>query len=166
MPSKFVAPLVRELSKLPEAQQVDLKKTLSEEPEIDCIKDVTNTARWIAKTTEVSNAIRAFQQVELDLEKAMQEAQRVDALGLLADAVGQAQALEASVLKLHTAWRRLGGIQERLWVESGSSTPYLRDVLSVLQDLSGSTMRVSLGELSGGKNLRLQLVEELSLIHI
>ena len=85
---------------------------------------------------------------------------RLDALGLLADAVGQAQSLEASVLKLHTAWRRLGGLQERLWVESGSSTPYLRDVLTALQSLSGVTMRVSLGELAGGKRVRLQIVEE------
>ena len=51
-------------------------------------------------------------------------------------------------------------LQERLWVESGSSTPYLRDVLSALQSLSGATLRVSLGELAGGKNVRLQLVEE------
>ena len=64
------------------------------------------------------------------------------------------------MLKLHTSWRRLGGLQERLWVESGSSTPHLRDVLNALQTLSGPTMRVSLGELSGGKRVRLQLVEE------
>ena len=64
------------------------------------------------------------------------------------------------MLKLHTAWRRLGGLQERLWVESGSSTPYLRDVLTALQSLSGVTMRVSLGELAGGKRVRLQIVEE------
>ena len=118
------------------------------------------TARWITKATESGEAVRAFQQGEFDLEKAMQEAQRLDALGLLADAVGQAQALESAVLKLHTSWRRLGGLQERLWVESGSSTPYLRDVLSALQSLSGATLRVSLGELAGGKRVRLQLVEE------
>ena len=104
--------------------------------------------------------MRAFQQGELNFEKALQEAQRLDALGLLADAVGQAQALESAVLKLHTSWRRLGGLQERLWVESGSSTPHLRDLLIALQTLSGSTMRVSLGELAGGKRVRLQLVEE------
>jgi hypothetical protein len=45
-------------------------------------------------------------------------------------------------------------------VESGSSTPHLRDLLIALQTLSGSTMRVSLGELAGGKRVRLQLVEE------
>ena len=160
LPSKVVAPLVRELSKLPELQQEDFRKVLRDEPELDRIKDVTHTARWITKATESGVAVRAFQQGELDLEKAMQEAQRLDALGLLADAVGQAQTLEAAVLKLHTSWRRLGGLHERLWVESGSSTPYLRDVLTALQTLSGATMRVSLGELAGGKRVRLQLVEE------
>ena len=160
LPPKVVAPLVRELAKLPQPQQDDLRKVLRDEPELDRIKDVTHTARWITKATESSVAVRAFQQGELDLEKAMQEAQRLDALGLLADAVGQAQALESAVLKLHTSWRRLGGLQERLWVESGSSTPYLRDVLSALQSLSGATLRVSLGELAGGKRVRLQLVEE------
>ena len=160
LPPKVVAPLVRELAKLPEPQQDDLRKVLREEPELDRIKDVTHTARWITKATESSVAVRAFQQGELDLEKAMQEAQRLDALGLLADAVGQAQSLESAVLKLHTSWRRLGGLQERLWVESGSSTPYLRDVLSALQSLSGATLRVYLGELAGGKRVRLQLVEE------
>jgi hypothetical protein len=33
-------------------------------------------------------------------------------------------------------------------------------LLTALQSLSGSTLRVSLGELAGGKRLRLQLVEE------
>lgn len=160
LPPKLVAPLVRELAKLPEPQQEDLRRALRDEPELDRVKDVTSTARWIHKATESGVAVRAFQQGELDLEKAMQEAQRLDALGLLADAVGQAQALESAVLKLHTSWRRLGGLQERLWVESGSSTPYLRDVLSALQSLSGATLRVSLGELAGGKRVRLQLVEE------
>jgi hypothetical protein len=160
LPPRAVAPLVRELAKLPEPQQEDFRKVLRDEPELDRIKDVTSTARWISKANESGAAVRAFQQGELDLDKAMQEAQRLDALGLLADAVGQAQALESAVLKLHTSWRRLGGLHERLWVESGSSTPYLRDVLNALQSLSGATMRVSLGELAGGKRVRLQLVEE------
>jgi hypothetical protein len=45
-------------------------------------------------------------------------------------------------------------------VESGSSTPHLRELITSLQTLSGNTMRVSLGELGGGKRVRLQLVEE------
>jgi len=160
LPPRAVAPLVRELAKLPEDQQDDLRRVLRDEPELERVKDVTSTARWLSKAAEASLAVRAFQQGELDFHKALQEAQRLDALGLLADAVGQAQALEAAVLKLHTSWRRLGGLQERLWVESGSSTPHLRELLTALQSLSGSTLRVSLGELAGGKRVRLQLVEE------
>jgi hypothetical protein len=160
LPPRAVAPLVKELAKLPEQQQDDLRRVLREEPELERVKDVTHTARWLSKAAEASLAVRAFQQGELDFDKALQEAQRLDALGLLADAVGQAQALEAAVLKLHTSWRRLGGLQERLWLESGSSTPHLRELLTALQSLSGSTLRVSLGELAGGKRVRLQLVEE------
>ena len=160
LPPRAVAPLVKELAKLPVDQQDDLRKVLRDEPELERVKDVTSTARWLSKAAEAGLAVRAFQQGDLDLTKAMQEAQRLDALGLLADAVGQAQALESAVLKLHTSWRRLGGLQERLWVESGSSTPHLRELLNALQTLSGSTLRVSLGELAGGKRVRLQLVEE------
>ena len=161
LPPRVVAPLVRELSRLPEPQQEDLRRVLRDEPELDRVKDVTMTARWLTKASEAGIAVRAFQQGELDLEKAIQEAQRLDALGILSDAVYQAQQVEQAVLKLHTSWRRLGGLQERLWVESGSSTPHLRELISALQTLSGATMRVSLGELAGGKRIRLQLVEEL-----
>jgi hypothetical protein len=160
LPARAVAPLVKELAKLPGEQQDDLRRVLREEPELERVKEVTSTARWLSKAAEASLAVRAFQVDQLDFEKALQEAQRIEALGLLADAVGQAQALEAAVLRLHTSWRRLGGLQERLWLESGSSTPHLRQLLTCLQGLSGSTLRVSLGELAGGKRLRLQIVEE------
>ena len=160
LPPRVIAPLVKELAKLPEAQQEDLRRVLRDEPELERVKDVTMTARWLSKTSESGLAVRAFQQGDLDLDKAIQEAQRLDALGILSDAVYQAQQVESAVLKLHTSWRRLGGLQERLWVESGSSTPHLRDVLTALQTLSGTTMRGSLGELAGGKRVRLQLVEE------
>jgi hypothetical protein len=123
---------------------------------------VTHTARWLSKAAEAALAVRAFQVDQLDFDKALQEAQRLDALGVLADAVGQAQMLESAVLKLYTSWRRLGGLQERLWLESVSSTPHLRELVTALQTLSGSTLRVSLGELAGGKRVRLQLVEESS----
>jgi len=160
LPPRAVAPLVRELARLPEAQQEDLRQVLRDEPELERVKDVTLTARWLSKASEAGVSVRAFQQGDLDLEKAIHEAQRLDALGILSDAVYQAQQVESAVLKLHTSWRRLGGLQERLWVESGSSTPHLRELITALQTLSGTTLRVSLGELAGGKRVRLQLVEE------
>jgi hypothetical protein len=160
LPPRAVAPLVRELARLPEPQQDDLRAALREEPELDRVRDVTNTARWLTRLAEAGVAVRALQQRDLDLEGAIQEALRLDVLGILCDAVRQAQQLESAVLKLHTSWRRLNGLQERLWLESGSSTPHLRELITALQALSGTTLRVSLGELAGGKRLRLQLVEE------
>tara|TARA_Y100001968_G_C19423694_1_gene753196 strand:- start:1294 stop:2331 length:1038 start_codon:yes stop_codon:yes gene_type:complete len=160
LPPKLVAPLVKELGKLPALHQDNIRKVLKDAPEIESIKDLTSTARWMSKTIDASLSIRAFNDKSLDIEKATQEAQRLDSLGLLADAFGQARSIEASVLKFYTSWRRLEGLYERLWVESGSSTPYLREVLDSLQSLSGSTLRISLGDLSGGKKIRLQIVEE------
>ena len=160
LPPKVVAPLVRELSKLSPNQQNEICETLREYPEIDSIKDMTNTAKWMSKSTDASLALRVFQNRDLNLDKATQEALRLDSLGILSDAFGQAKAIESSILKFHSAWKRLDGLQERLWIESGSSTPFLRELLETLQTLTGSTIRVSLGELSGGKRLRLQIVEE------
>ena len=160
LPAKVVAPLVRELSKLSPTQQEEICETLRENPEIESVKDLTNTAKWIGKSLDASLALRAFQNKNLNLDKATQEAKRLDSLGLLSDAFGQAKMIESSILKFHSAWKRLENLQERLWIESGSSTPYLRELLGTLQTLTGSNIRVSLGELSGGKRLRLQLVEE------
>ena len=162
LPPRIVAPLVRELAKLPDSQKEDFKQILKEEPEIDSIKLVTNKARSMSKSIEASLSLRALQLVDIDLDKAMQEAQRLEILGLVADGLTHAQSIESSVLRLHNSWKKLGGLQERIWLESGSSTPYLRELLDVLQTLSGNTMRVSLGELAGGKRLRLQIVEESS----
>ncbi len=160
LPSKLLAPLVKELTKLPVSQQEELKHALREEQDIQSLKDVTSAARCIGRAIDASMSLRAFQGLELNLEKATQEAQRINVLGFLSDAFGQAKAIESSVLRLHTAWRRLDDLHEKLWLESGSSTPDLRNVLNALQTLTGATMRVSLGEISGGKKVRLQLVEE------
>ncbi len=160
LPPRFVAPLAKELSKLPEGLQEDLRKVLRDSPDLDAVKDVTSTAKWIGKSNDASLSLRILQGDDLNLDKATREAQRIDSLGFLVDAFTQAKVIEGSVLRLYSSWRRLGDINEKLWLESGSSTPHLRDVLNALQKLSGSTMRVSLGELFGGKKIRLQIVEE------
>ncbi len=160
LPVKAIAPLVKELSKLPDNQQKNLRETLSQEPGLESVRDVTSVARCMGKAIDASISLRAFQQFELNLEKATEEAQRMNTLGFLADAFSQAKTVEASVLRLHTASHRLHDLYEKLWLESGSSTPHLRSVLNALQTLTGATMRISLGELSGGKRIRLQMIEE------
>jgi hypothetical protein len=160
LPPKVVAPLVKELARLPEPQQEDLRRVLRDEPELDRVREVTHTARWLSRAAEAGLAVRALQGDDLDLDRSLEEAVRLDVLGLAADLVHQARQLEQAVLRLHTSWRRLGGLHERLWLESGSSTPHLRRLLQALEPLNGTNLRVSLGELAGGRRLRLQLVEE------
>ncbi len=160
LPSRIVAPLVKELSKLPEPLREDFCKVLSDSPDVDSVKEVTTAAKWIGKSNDASLSLRILQSNDLDIEKSSKEAQRIDSLGFLVDAFSQAKIIESSVMRLYTSWRRLGDLNERLWLDSGSSTPNLRDVINALQQLSGSTIRVPLGELFGGKTIRLQIVEE------
>ena len=160
LPPRMVAPLVKELAKLPELQREDIKEQLREQPEVELIRNMTSNARWIAKSLEASLSLKSFQEQDLNLEKAIQEAQRLDTLGLLADAFGQARSIESAVIKLYMSWKKVNSLYEKLWVESGSSTPYLREVLESLQILTGHNIKVSLGELAGGKKIRLQIVEE------
>ena len=160
LPPRMVAPLVKELAKLPELQREDIQERLSEEPEVELIKSMTTNARWISKSLEASLSLKSFEGVDFNLEKAIQEAQRLDSLALLSDAFGQAKAVEAAVIKLYMSWKRVASLYEKLWIESGSSTPHLREVLESLQVLTGHNIRVSLGELAGGKKIRLQIAEE------
>jgi len=49
LPPRAVAPLVRELYRLPETQVQDLQSALQEEPELERVCEVTNTARWLSR---------------------------------------------------------------------------------------------------------------------
>ncbi len=160
LPPKLVAPLAKELSKLPETIQEDLRKILIDSPDVESVKEVTTDAKWISKTNDALLSLKALQIEGLNIDQATKEAKRINSLGFLVDAFTQAKTIESSVIRLYSAWRRLEDLNERLWLESGRSTPHLRDVLNALQQLSGASMRVSLGQLFGGKNIRLQIVEE------
>ncbi len=160
LPPRFVAPLVKELAKLPIDQQQFLKNALEEEPEVECIKDVTSAARRMSNSLDACISLRAFNSIDVNLEKAMNEAQRLEILGLLSEAFSQAKMIESSVIKMYSSWFKLGSLYERLWEQSGSSTPHLRQVLEIFQSLTGAMIKVSLGELAGGKKIRLQIVEE------
>ncbi|MGJ3251129.1 MAG: hypothetical protein ACFE0J_08355, partial [Elainellaceae cyanobacterium] len=48
--------------------------------------------------------------------------------------------------KLYTTWKRLTKLSERVYVDSGASTPNLRSLLAYLSPLSGDTLEVQLGD--------------------
>ncbi len=146
IPTRYLAPLVREMEKLPPSHQETLRTEVALNPDVDTLKQVTAEARYLAKYLEAAVQVQALQGEDLDLEQALGEALRVGCLNATADMVSQAAQLEQAVAKLYTAWHRLEKLSERVFVDSGASTPHLRQLLAQLAPLTGATLTVQLGD--------------------
>ena len=57
------------------------------------------------------------------------------------------------------AWKRLGNISEKLYINSGESSPNLRAMLTSLESLSGEIVEVPLNELKD-KVIKLGVLNE------
>ncbi|MGL4621172.1 MAG: hypothetical protein ACRCZS_19265, partial [Chroococcidiopsis sp.] len=64
-----------------------------------------------------------------------------------------------TIAKLYGTWKRIGSLADRLYVDTGASTPHLRSLLSCLEPLGGEVMEVSLGG-DNERTIRLQITEE------
>jgi hypothetical protein len=151
IPSRYLAPLARELEKLPPEHQTVFQAELTETPDIETLKQVTAEAKYLAKYLDSSAHVQALENSGIDLEQALEEALRVGCLNSAADIVHQAAQLEQCMAKLHTTWKRLGKLSERLYVDSGASTPQLRKLLGSLEKLTSDTLELEWG--SGDNNL-------------
>ncbi len=160
LPVRAIAPLVREFEKLPDVHREALQAEVAEQPDLTTIKECTATARYLTRYLEAAQQVRSLDPEVLDLEQALEEAMRLDCLNLAADLVNQATQMEQALTKLYTSWRRLGSLSERLWLESGSSTPHLRQLLSQIQSLSGEQVAVPFGDLETGRVIRLQMLPD------
>ncbi len=163
IPSRYLAPLIRELEKLPETHQTPLTRAISEQPDVDTLKKVTVEARYLARYLTATTQVQALDQENLDLESALAEALRLDCLNSTAELVNQAAQLEQTVTKLYLTWKRVNTLVERLYLDSGSSTPHLRSLLNCLSRLSGKVIEVQLGNPKDGgaaRTIRLQVQDE------
>jgi len=160
LPARYVAPLVREMQKLPDSHRVALQFEVGENPDVDTVKQTTATARYLARYLESAAQLQTLANLELDMEQALEEALRLDCLNIAADVLSQAAQVEQALAKFHMSWKRLGSLTERLFVESGSSTPHLRSLLEAMEALSGTIVTVQIGEASTGRTLRLQVLSD------
>ncbi|NJL40442.1 MAG: hypothetical protein HC840_17435 [Leptolyngbyaceae cyanobacterium RM2_2_4] len=163
IPARYLAPLVREMEKLPEAHQVSLQAEVAGNPDVDTLKQVTAEARYLAKYLNAATNVQALNNEALDLESALEEALRVGCLNSTADLVNQASQLEQAIAKLYTTWKRLNTLSERVHLDSGASTPHLRSLLAHLSPLSGEVLEVQLGDPDGGsfsRTIRLKILPE------
>lgn len=157
MPARYLAPLVKEMEKLPEVHLTALKEAVAENPDIDTVKQVTSDARFLAKYLDSAAQVQAIDHSALDMEMALEEALRLDCLNTAADLVKQASVLEQTVGKLYTTWKRLGSLSDRLYVDTGASTPNLRSLLSCLDNLTNEVIEVPLDD-TGEQIIRLKIM--------
>lgn len=158
LPPRYIAPLVKEMEKLPESHQKSIQKEIAANPEIDTLKQVTTEARYLAKYLKSAAQVQALNEQDVDIETALEEAQRIGCLSVAADLVNQASQIEQTVAKLYMTWKRIGNLADRLYVDTGASTPNLRSLLTSIEPLGGEVMEL---QLSGAieHTIRLQIQE-------
>ncbi|MEL4897125.1 hypothetical protein [Crocosphaera sp. Alani8] len=159
LPPRHLAPLVREMEKLPELHLETIQKEIAESPDVDTVKLLTTDAKNLAKYLDAAAQVQTLKKSPLDLEMALDEAVRLECLNTAADLVKQASSLEQIVGKLYTTWKRLGSLSDRLYVDTGASNPHLRSMLTSLESLSGEVIEVQLDE-AGEKTVRLRLMTD------
>jgi hypothetical protein len=157
LPSRHLAPLVKELQKLPDSHLVSLQHEAAENPDVDTVKHLTTSARNLSKYLDAAAQVQTLKKFPLDLELALEEALRLDCLNTAADLVKQATQLEQFAAKLFTTWKRLGTLSDRLYVDTGASTPNLRSLLTALEGLTQEVIEVQLDE-SGERSVRLRIL--------
>ncbi len=157
--ARHLAPLVRELEKLPPSHVEALQQELSASPDPDTTQLLTSEARRLAHYLEAAARLQALKRGAVDVELALEEALRLDCLNTAAELVRQATAVEQLTAKLYTTWQRLHRLADRLYVDTGASNPHLRSLLASLASLSGETLEVQLDE-SGEHWVRLRWLQD------
>ncbi|MBD2450885.1 hypothetical protein H6G76_27910 [Nostoc sp. FACHB-152] len=158
LPPRYIAPLVKEMEKLPEQHQKFIQKEIIANPDVDTIKQATTEARQLAKYLKSAAQVQALTKEDVDIETALEEAHRVGCLSVAADLVNQASQMEQLIGKLYMTWKRIGSLADRLYVDTGASTPNLRSLLSSIEPLGTEIMEL---QLSGTTDhtIRLQIQE-------
>jgi hypothetical protein len=158
IPTRYIAPLVKQMERLPPIHQVPIQEAVAENPDVDTLKQVTAEARYLAKYLEAAVQVQALNNESLNLELALEEALRIGCLNSTADLVNQAAQLEQTAVKLYTAWKRINNLLDRLYVDTGASTPHLRSLLSCIDPLANETIDVQLGsDISSARTIRIKI---------
>jgi hypothetical protein len=157
MPPRYLAPLVREMEKLPEIHQQALQREMADNPEVDNVKELTASARSLSRYLDAGAQVQTLNQSSVDLSIALEEALRVGCLPVAADLLKQAANLEQTLTKFYMTWKRIGTLADRLYVDTGASTPHLRSLLNCLERLSGEIVEVPLDEM-GQNSIRVRVL--------
>ncbi|MBD1939601.1 MULTISPECIES: hypothetical protein [unclassified Microcoleus] len=158
VPTRFLAPLVKEMEKLPESHLNAIRQEAAENPDVDTVKQLTSDARNLSKYLDAAAQVQTINQSSLDMEMALEEALRLGCLNTAADMVKQASQVEQTVAKLYTTWKRLSSLADRLYVDTGATTPHLRSLISCMERLAGEVIEVQLGD--NERTIRLRILSD------
>ncbi len=159
IPTRYMAPLVKELQKLPESHQKSLQTEIEASPDVDTLKQVTSDARYLARYLESASQVQCLDNPDLDLESALDEALRLGSLNLTADLMNQATQLEQTLARLYTTWKRFTALADKLDATAGASTPHLRRLLVCMDRLANPTMEMQLGADVNRRTIRFTIDE-------
>jgi hypothetical protein len=163
IPARYLAPLVKQMEKLPAIHQVALREAVAETPDMETLKQVTAEARYLARYLESAQQVKLLTETNLDLEQALEESLRLGCLNSTAELVNQAAQMEQLIAKLYGTWRRLNQLSDRLYVDTGASTPHLRSLLNAIDALSGESITTTLGDAAGegwSRQIRLKIEDD------
>ncbi len=162
IPTRYIAPLVREMEKLPEVHQQQIHQEVTLNPDVDTVKQATSEARFLAKYLSAATQVQALNRDGMNLELALEEALRIGCLSPTAELVNNAAQLEQTIARLYGTWKKLNSLAERVYLDSGSSTPNLRSLLAYLSPLSGDTLEIQLGDPDSplSRTIRLRILPE------
>ncbi|HTL89990.1 MAG TPA: hypothetical protein VL134_11355 [Leptolyngbya sp.] len=166
IPTRYVAPLIRHLEKLPESHQSSIRRAIADQPDLDTLKQATGEARSLSRYLEAAPQVQAMNDQSIDIEQALDEAMRLGCLNSAAELVNQAAQLEHAIAKLYTTWKRVNSLSDRLYEETGASTPNLRSMLKSMERLSSSAIEFYFGDPRGENfsyTIRLKLEDDQTL---
>lgn len=146
IPPRYLAPLVREMEKLPESHIKAIQQQAAEKPEVDTVKHLTADARNLSRYLDAAAQVQTLHKTSVDVEMALEEAIRVGCLNITAELIKQAAVLENTIAKLYITWKRIANLSDRLYVDTGASTPNLRLLLTCLDRLAGEIIELDLGD--------------------
>ncbi|MBD1823869.1 hypothetical protein H6F51_15405 [Cyanobacteria bacterium FACHB-DQ100] len=163
IPTRYVAPLVKHLQKLPESHQSSIRQAIAEQPDLDTLKQATGEARSLSRYLEAAPQVQALNDESIDIQNALDEAMRLGCLNSAAELVNQAAQLEQAIAKLYTTWKRVNTLSDRLYEDTGASTPNLRSMLKSLERLSSDSIEFYFGDPRGenfSHTIRLKLEDD------
>ena len=130
-PSKHVAGLVKELTKLPPLHVEEAQKELEACGCIDDVKDITREVKALIKYLDNIGKIE-FE--EVDIPEMFAEAQRLDIIDIVGATLSSHFKVQELAAKLEIETAKLENAKDRVFVETGASAPQLRAMLKAIED--------------------------------